>query len=514
MVGVPCLVWADKSATINKKQVSVEKAGLSADQVLRMKRVFLFPSVDDMSGVLAPKLDEKLVQIFQSDSRFDLVRDSGIVKALSPDESVYAKVAQNQAVHQEAAKVSNADTTVLLRTRNVGTNTEMTLEFRDAGGELLYVESGSIPGYSPMDARWNLIEKLIDTALKRVPFEGTVTGRTANTLTIDLGIRKVKRGDEIELARIVSVQRHPLLKTIVGADYVRVGRAKITSVDKVLSFAEVIEEFPSEFIASGNKVLSFKRQTFQEAPIQESKPTEKKEKTQEEYPKFEEERLEGDFDRPKARYGHVGIEAGYGSLTHSQNASGANSEVSGSGLGIGLEGELWVTRNWILSLAYGSQSASLKGSSANPLDSSWKRAEGFAGYRFFPNGTSEGLAITGAAGYQAVDFDIPTSGSISGKRYAGLAVKADVDVQFVPRQKIFVGVGFQPFSSVTDQAATMGTLDGGNVVGFHLSWNYALVENIWVRLGMRYDAASASYPGASSSTDKRFSIGPALFYSF
>lgn len=510
--------WAAKTVTINKQQITVDKpAAKASEAALHMKKVFLFPSVDDISGVLAPKLDEKLVQVFRSNTRFDLIRDPAVVRALSPDENAYAKVAQDQTVHREAAKVTRADTTVLLRTRNVGTNTEMTLEFRDADGEPLYMESGSVPGYSSMEARWGLIEKLFNTVVKKIPFEGTVTGRTANTITIDLGFRSLKQGEDLEIARIVSVQRHPLLRTIVGVDYVRVGRARVTTVDKVLSFAEVVEEFPGEFVASGNKVLAARKQSVLSEPAETEAPEKTKEKPEarkDDQPKFEDEKLLGDFDRPKARYGHVGLNINYGSLSHSQTSGGTNSEISGSGLGVNLDGELWVTRHWIAKLYYGMQSASMTGTGVTaPLSSTWKRIEFFGGYRFFPNG-DQGLAITGALGYQVMDFDIPLSGTIGGRRFVGPALKAEVSLQFQERQKLMTSLSFQPFSSVTEKAASLGTPDSGNVVSFDLGWGYALADNIWAKLGIQFDSASSSYPAGATTSEKRFAIGPGIQYSF
>lgn len=508
--------WCAETAVINKTQYKSERVAPGPDQVLRLKKVFLFPSVDDVSGVLAPKLDEKLVALFRGDTRFELVRDPMVIKALSPDEAAYSKVAQNAGVHKEAASVTGADTTVLLRTKNVGTSTEMSLEFREASGELLYSETGTVPGYSSMDARWNLIANLFEAVLKKIPFEGTVTGRTANTLTIDLGQRKIKQGDVIEVARLVSIQRHPLLKTVVGTDYVRVGSAKVTTVDRVLSFAEVVEESNGEYIAPGQKVISIKKREG-EAPVS-SKITseESKEPKKEAMPSFSDEVLKGDFDRPKARYGQVGVNLRYGSITHSQTVSGGSSEVSGSGLGVDFDGEFWITRNWIAGLYYGFQNADLSGEGVSSLDSSWKRGEGFVGYRFFPTGIGEMAALTGSLGYQSMKFDIPTvaASSIGAKTYAGVLVRADASIQFLPRNSVSTGFSFQPFSSVTEGGAGLGTADGGTVVGFHLSWNYEFADNLKLRVGLQYDSASANYTNNASSSDKRFAIGPGLYYSF
>lgn len=490
----------------------------NADQVIRLKKTFLFPSVDDLSGVMAPKLDEKLFQLLIRNSRFDLVRDPQVIKALSPDDSAYAKAAASPAVHREAARVTGADTTVLLKTRNVGTETEMQLEFRDADGELLFSERGSIPGYSNMDARWGLIEKLFKTVLAKIPFDGTVTGRTANGITVDLGVSDVKQGDDLEIVRIVSLQRHPLLKTIVGSDYVRVGRAKVTSVDKTLSFAEVKEEYTGEMIAVGSKVLRSKAPLSIRTDEVDSRArpdkNAKQPKMREEEDPFE-ERLEGEFDQPKQRYGSIGFDLMYGSIAQSQNVSSVPTDYTGSGIGGNISGELWITKNWILMLGYGFQNATLSSSTGTTLgDASWKRAEGFGGYRFFPDGTGA-IALTGSLGYQSQNFVTPSFGAdVSGKKYTGVALRVDGEMIFLPKHKISAGFGFQPFSSLVDSGPSPGAPDGGTVIGFHLGWNYQFSPLFWAKLGIQFDTASGNYTNGANVNNKRFAIGPGISYSF
>ncbi|MGZ3712962.1 MAG: hypothetical protein ACXVBE_14455, partial [Bdellovibrionota bacterium] len=504
---------------------AVAAQGSGPEFSLRLKKVFLFPSVDDVSGVLAPKLDEKIAQLLSRNIRFDLVRDPQVIKALSPDEASYAKAAINQAVHREAAKTTGADTTVLLRTKTVGNETVMTLEFRDANGDILFSESGSIPGYSAMDARWGLIEKLFKTVLAKLPFEGSVTGRTASTITVDLGLGDVQEGEELDIARIVSVQRHPLLKTIVGTDYVRVGKAKVTTVDKYMSFAEVTEEYPSERIATGSKILKAKpmvRRTdepvrYDEAPIKRNMSRSREDKIEKD--PFD-DRLQGEFDRTKARYGSVGANLFFGCLTHSQTVSNTTSEYSGSGLGGKLEGELWVTKNWIMNLAYGFQSAALKGTAGVLGDTSWSQAEGFAGYRFFPGDTTnsgDGTSITGSLGYQSMSFEMPSSSTLSvgAKKYTGVALRLQGEMMLQPLSKITGGFTMQPFSSVTDTGQFLGVAKSGSVLTFGIGWNYRFYDSLWAKLGFEYSTASCSFETTTSTVNnKRFAIGPGLFYTF
>lgn len=498
------------------------KGQLPPEQALRLKKIFLFPSIDDISGALAPKLDQKLADLFSRNTRFELIRDSQVIKALSPDESSYYKAAVSAAVHLEAAKVVGADTTVLLRTRNIGSNTQMTLELRDAKGDFLFIEEGTIPGSASMEVRWGLVEKLYQGMLDRLPFEGTITGRTARTITVDLGMGSVKQGEEIEIARIVSLQRHPLLGTVVGTDYVRTGRAKISTVDKVLSFAEVLEEISGERIAPGQKVLITRAKLIRRSdtePESAAPSVRKKQGREEEEPGEKnplDERLEGEFDKPRPRFGMVGGDLYYGSLSHSQTALGLPSEFSGSGLAGNLSGELWVTKNWIFSALYGFQSAKLSGPAANLGSSSWRDIYAAGGYRIFPESLAEGVTLTGSIGYQSMSFDVPdnTALFVGGKKYSGIFLAADAEVVFLAQQTVLVGFGIQPFSSLQETGTAMGIPNGGSVIGVHVAWSKSLMDSIWLRVGLRYTIASGNYENSATVSNKRFAIGPGLYYLF
>ena len=493
---------------------------LAPELQLRLKKVFLFPAIDDLSGALAPKLDDKLAELFNANTRFELVRDPQVIKALSPDESTYYKVAQNQSVHHEAAKVTGADTTVLLRTRNVGRNTQMVLELRDAAGSLLFQEEGSVPGASSLEARFELVKKLYQGLLARLPFEGAITGRTANTLTVDLGMGSLKLGEELEIARIVSVQRHPLLGTVVGTDYVRTGKARVTSVDRVLSFAEITEEFSGERVAPTQKILRSRpvltRGSGGEAPPEPRPGLKQKPGAEEKEPDPFDDRLKGDFDEPRPRYGMGGANLYYGSLTYDQTQSGNATDFSGSGLGGDLNGELWITKNWILAAGYGFHGANLKGAAGSLGSSSWHEFSLVGAYRIFPESLAEGVTLTAGLGYQVISTDIPTSTTLAvgGKRYAGPLIRADGEIGFMDRQKVSVGFGLQPFSSLTETGSSLGSPSGGTVLAFHLGWIRQITAELSFRIGLRYTAANGSYDNASTVANKRFAIGPGIYYSF
>jgi hypothetical protein len=293
----------------------------------------------------------------------------------------------------------------------------------------------------------------------------------------------------------------------------------------------VIEEFPGEKIGPGQKVLRAQAATVHRGSDEEPAAEEASanhelrgkrhpHRGEDEAPAEEQDRLKGDFDNVKARYGQLGVNLYYGSLSHSQSFNGITSSFSGSGVGGDLNGELWVTRNWILSAEYGFHSATLKNDLSQELGStSWSDGSLFGGYRLFPEGVAEGLVLTGSVGYDSQKFDIPSSSafSVGGHKFTGIVLKADGDIFFLNNQKVSVGVSIEPFTTHTETGTSLGTASGGSVVGVNLAWNRQLVEKLWVRVGIRYSVANGSYDGDNNTTtvtDKRFAIGPGVFYQF
>lgn len=503
------------------------KDPLPPEASLRLKKVFLFPSIDDLSGALAPKLDEKIFSLFTHNTRFEVIRDPQVVKALSPDEDSYFKAALSPDVHKEAAKVTGADTTVLLRTRNVGPDTHMTLELRDAHGGLLFSEEGSVPGNAKMDDRWAQIEKLYRGVLSRLPFEGTVTGRTAATATIDLGVGSMRPNEEIEIARIVSVQRHPLLGTVIGTDYVRTGRARVTTVDRVLSFAEVIEEYPGEKVSPGQKVLREKAAVVHRGEgaeeIAAPRPRARRgdpvaEPDAKGEPNPLDERLKSELDKPRARYGLAEASLYYGSIGNSQTVQNVETPYSGGGIAGELAGELWITKNWILTGGYDFQNATLTDAAGNSIGSAtWSQIHLLGGFRIYPEGMAEGIVLTAGLGFEATGLQIPSNAalSIGGRRFSGPVVQVDGDVFFLENQKINAGFAIQPFVSFTETGPSLGTPNGGTVIGIYLGWSHLIFDQLWLKIGLRYDAANGNYENTSSGlTEKRFAIGPGVYYLF
>jgi hypothetical protein len=75
-------------------------------------------------------------------------------------------------------------------------------------------------------------------------------------VTISLGsINGVKPGQELTLAQIIKLNRHPKLKTLVGVEKEIIAKVEVTKVDNYLSFARITFEKETGVVDVGAKVL-------------------------------------------------------------------------------------------------------------------------------------------------------------------------------------------------------------------------------------------------------------------
>lgn len=502
-----------------KHQSQSPQSRLSLDEFYRIKKVFLFPGQDDIRGSIATHLDQKLLSLLGKNPRFEILQDKEVIKALGAENEDYKKVTGSEAVHKEAVRITGADATIFIKTHNAAGKSQISLEWRDREGKFLINEVDSVPSGSSIEDQEELLEKLFNQAVIKIPFAGTVTGRTDKVVTIDLGDGQVEVGDQVNIARIISLQRHPYLQTMVKADYMSVGVAKITNVDRLLSFAEITEENNNEFIGANNKVIGFKR--VEKKAVEGPKPVEMA--TQKEIKKSspwkpnrndsegfaeakpKDETLHGDFERPMARLGMLGAGLAYGSISHSNTSGSSPTTLSGSGLGAKVIGELWVTKEWILGGDYVTHSAKL----GSVGSSSWNRLTVWGGYKYLPDENPNGTAVVFGGGYQIKNSNIPTNSSLGteSKQYSGFVIKVDGDIAIDMRNRILAGVSISPFNSA-DGMKDISTL------GFRAGWSTLIQGTLWGRLNFDYDSSTGTTSGSATRSDKRYALEPTLLFYF
>ena len=504
----------------------------AASVKLPLRKLFIFPGSDDMANALSPEFDRILAKKLQSNSRFELIQNNKIASALKQDEKNYERIAANPEVHAKTARLAGADSTVYMETKHVGEQIRLRMGWRRQGGSLLFSETENAPAKAGLEEQGLVVEKMADAVIARIPFRGTVTGRTGESITLDLNEQQVSVGDKLTISRIVSTKEHPLFKTLVNIDYVTVGTAEITSTDRVLSFAKITAEAEGEEIGVDQKItlidvaggISAARarrgpmpKTGRESPDWDR--LDKKEKSVAD-PLDDTEKLSGEFEKTRARYGVLGARLHAGNISHDETLNGVNTELSAFAMGAGFLGELWITKTWLIGLTYDFMSADLKGKRAGvemtAPGTAWSKLDFYAGYRYLTEDSLEGTFITFGLGYESEKMNLPVDANnqIGKKSYSGLLFLAVADISLDPKSRIEVGIGVQPFSSLTETEFASGTTDSASVVNASARWNYEWIRNLYFSAGAEYSIANGSIKGGKTMTEKRLAISPGLKYLF
>lgn len=500
---------------------------------LNIKRIFVLPGKDDVNGALAPELDRAVLAHIDSSSRFELIRNSEVVRALKMDERGYGRIANSEQVHSKAAQITGADATIILESKHLGTEIQIREDWRRPDGSLLFTETQSIKANSGIDSQRKLVSKMTKSIESRIPFSGSVTGVDGRTVTLDLNKDYVRVGDRVDFVRLIGTKRHPLLKTLVDAEYVKVAEGEITSVDPVLSFARIINISPGEQVDTTTKIgrlnSTYKpAKRVREAPVvaprveppkqdpfavKEPNPTDPLMKT-------ENDRLSLEKDSFVGRYGKAGVRLNVANLSHSQTNGATDTDISGWGVGAGLLGEIWITKEWLIGFSYDFSNAGLSGQRGSTEiaanGTSWNRFRFYGGYRYLLEGSLDKMFLTFSLGYQGINMNLPTDATnqLGQKNFSGMLIGIQMDYPMDPKSWIVASIGLSPFGTFDESGVSLGETDGSTTVsaavGYHIQWK----RQFWITFDIHFDSSSASYENGINLTDRRFSISPGLIYRF
>lgn len=508
--------------------------GEGARPSLDIKRIFVLPGKDDINGALAPELDRAILKYVDTSSRFELIRNVDVVRALKMDERGYGRIANSEEVHAKAAEITGADATVILESNHRGSEIQLRQDWRRPDGSLMFTETRSIQAAAKIDDQRAVVHDMTKAIESRIPFAGSVTGVEGSTVTLDLNKDYVRVGDRVDFVRLKGTKRHPLLKTLVDAEYVKVASGEITSVDPVLSFARITSVAPGETVDKKTKIArintNYDRGKRMQPPPQRPAPQKPMPKTDpfavnepksmDPVLRTEEDKLSLEKDTFVGRYGRAGARLNIGNLSHAQTEGSTNTDITGWGVGAALFGELWITKNWIMGFSYDFSNAGLsglRGTTEITADGvSWNKFEFFGGYRYLLDGSLDSMYLTFGLGYQAINMDLPTdtTNNLGKKNFSGVLIDIEFYYPMDQISTIVASIGLSPFGGFDETGVSLGETAGSTTVsaavGYHFKWK----SNFWITIDLLFDSSSASYENGINLTDRRFSISPGLIYRF
>lgn len=245
-------VEAQQSATTKNKSPFPVKYISAIDQKIILKTITLAPVYDNVNGVYSDPIQKLLVDLLQSDkvwgySEFPEFNNKIFIEKFDSQ--------PNDVLEILVKTKSQGLLTAFITKGPRGLNAKLKLFSQDQGLILIEDSFQDINTFEISKLR-EVFVTMYHNIKSRLPYRGYVLSRRGLDVTLNLGsMNGIQQGQELILAQILKLNRHPKLKIMTGAEKEIIAKLKVTKVEPYLSFAQIIFEKETGVVDVGVKVL-------------------------------------------------------------------------------------------------------------------------------------------------------------------------------------------------------------------------------------------------------------------
>lgn len=510
------------TSTKNKSPFPVKYVS-QIDQKIMLKTITLAPVYDNVSGIYAEPIQKLLIDLLQSDkvwgySEFPDINTKIFIEKYDSQ--------PNDVLDVLSKTNSQGLLTAFIAKGPRGINAKLKLFTQDQG--LILIED------SFQDINTFEISKLRDMFVlmyhnikSKLPYRGYVLSRRGIDVTLNLGsMNGIKPGQELILAQLLKLNRHPKLKLMIGAEKEIIAKLKVTKVEPYLSFAQIIFEKESGVVDIGAKVLPSDYVAYPvpkintEGMVIGDTPADPKgfiPPTDGEAPAKPAEELGADLKAQKKRLldreNSFGVFTAQGLITQytesTQLLSGSNPSSSNSfapGLSLGLQ--LYFMKRLFFAdmstqISSFSGTNSLAGSTPNQLGFTLTRYTALVGmdYMLDEDSSSNKIKLSGALGFASTKTDVSTSTptSLTSTQTDGLIVQAKASMPWSSDSGLIIGGKLDLFLTprFSESPVSSGRANV-NITSLGLFGIYPYSDKINIRADLGVSNISVSFSGAAS----------------
>ncbi len=501
------------------------------DRVYGLETIGYLRTWDNVDGLFGDTVSAIYKDYFSTQSRF-LVQDlSKADSALSKSKIAYQKLIDDPEILGQVARQLRAETILRTKIQKEGPKYKVVLDWLHSprmdqiSTETFFLaDNKDSKPLTLADIREEM-QKGLDRMISKIPFKGQVSGRTDETVTINIGLNSnIKKGDELVLATIEEAKKHPLLRAIVDWRMAETGRAVIETVDEGMAFAKVKSEEENRQIAKYQKII----QIIPAAPIIHAMrpPGEMTEDGM----IIEED--ESPRDIPRLGYLSGGLLLGPFSRTFSSTALATPKEGTGTTFGAKLEGELWFNRSWFSDLSllfatsgYTAQETTVSTTGATPAattsTSGTSVGASLGGFKL-----NLGYIVYGAddlygnrahikLGYKRTSYDlgISTAEYTSPTAFSGLFLGFGGDLPIRDQLGAMLQIDLGLFTGAEETGLGLNSASGASDAGFMIGGFYRSGPKTRFNFGIDFTSSGADFTAVNKVSHKLIAIfGALLFY--
>ncbi len=488
----------------------------SVDDSISIKHVTVAPLADNVSQIYAKPLTQQLRAIVESDRQWNARTFP------EPSQNTPEDFEDKPETVKTAAAKANADALISGRLTKGPKGISIKLNLFLAKDGLLFSQEllQDYSGFEISDLR-NQLERLYLQLKSHLPYAGVILSRKNNQVTVNLGnLQGVQDGKELSVIQILKVNRHPRFKFVVSTEKEIIGRIHIDKAEESLSFGSLIMERSENVVQTNMKVEPIDFVVYPTPPRgADGKALTDLSQRPDSQVALGENPTEW-VPKESPSLGKISFMLGLGNYAINNTLSTVGSVNAGQTPtpSIHLDGELWLTTNWFLSLGLKQYLLSLNnsypGSGPGRISVSSNQTTLQAGYNFLLGENFFGPKFQVLGGYSkfasTVDTSSPTA--YTSLSFSGFAMGIAGSLPVSDETPLTLGAKLMYYlnSSVDESPVTSGSKASGNITSFSLFGTYRWTEHMNFRGELMYDLFSASFSGNGSRTPSASSASHTL----
>lgn len=449
-----------------------------------MRRCMILPVKDSVGGVIGVKVFEQIERYLKSSTWCFYQPNSEIMNILSNHRNTLDQALESSEVLKLISDKTNAGSLIKVRLENLTRGMKVSTSVIGPNGKDIYFEQTTDIESDEIEVIAQTVNNWLDVYEKNIPYDARITGVLGTQFTIDVGQSAgLYNGYEIQVVRPVKKQKHPLLNEIVDWKTMPIAKAKIFHVGLSQSQASVLQYDRETLVQTDDWVIITKNSASNVVP-----------NTMDYQPTYDTQ----DTSQSFGKLGTVGLYMNLGS--GSIRVEGSNSkELSGLTFGVGLNAEVWATRNYWAGIDIDKHFGSFSKSEGNlEKDSnslSYSKFKIKAGYKYLPLGFFYGPQLDAYMGYGSYTYghDVSVADKISEFTYSGLFFGVRGSIPVIKDVRMSVALDFMLSPSMEESVRILGEADSVRNYSIEILGSYKYSPSTDFEGGIEYISNSADF---------------------
>ncbi len=448
-----------------------------------MRKCLLLPITDSVGGAIAYKVHQELEDYLMGSGWCSYSSNSPLIAIFAKYRNKLESYLKNPDVIQVAAEKTQAGSILRINLVSHISGVEVQFDVVGDNGVDIYFSEKVLLNKDDVKLIVQTIKNWLLLYEKNIPYDGRVVGVLGDQITIDIGRNyRVGISDVIKIRRAINKKRHPLLKRIVEWETIHLAKGKIFNVSDDQALGTIKTYTSKQKVLVGDWVSVIK--------------AEEKDITQKySYPEVKANEF--------GKIGNIGINLEF-SKTDVSNVYNGSRSVGSTIIGLGIESEVWITREYLGMFEFGRRfgalsrkSGTLSGSDTVSITEGTFKLMG--GYRYLPLGFFYGPQVDFYGGYGVYSFNMDSSTTDGfGENEIGgiiMGVKASIPLQKVFRA--FVKAEVMPIPKFKETAGLYGAAQSESSVQIELGTKYRYNPLINLNGSLQLTSNKASFAGGN-----------------